>query len=232
VNAAIELRGLTVELPGGGRAVGPIDLEVPRGEHVLLIGPSGCGKTTLLRAVAGLVAPTAGTVSLFGTLASEPGRVRVRPEARGVGMLFQGGALWPHMSVRRTLAFVLRVSGGRATSERVAELLSWVRLDGMQERMPSTLSGGEKQRLALARALAGDPRVLLLDEPLGSLHAELRADLLDMLARLHDKLGWTTLHVTHDPDEASVYTARVLRMADGRLVDEPARETERAEQVR
>ena len=218
MSAAIELRGLTVDLPGG-RSIGPVDLAVSRGEHVLLVGPSGCGKTTLLRAVAGLVAPAAGTVSLFGALASEPGRVRVRPEERGVGMLFQGGALWPHMSVRRTLAFALRASGNRPTSERVAELLSWVRLDGMQERMPSTLSGGEKQRLALARALAGDPRVLLLDEPLGSLHAELRTELLDMLARLHDKLGWTTLHVTHDPDEARVYAARVQRMEDGRLVD-------------
>ncbi len=226
MSAAIEVRGLIVTTQTGRRILGPVDLDVAAGEHVLLVGPSGCGKTTLLRAIAGLVTPSAGTVALGSRPASAPGRILIRPEQRDVGMLFQGGALWPHMSARRTLEFVLRSSHSPARRARVAELLALVRLAGAEERLPATLSGGEKQRLALARALAGEPRVLLLDEPLGPLDSELRADLLAMLARLHEEQGWTTVHVTHDPEEAGGYAARVLRMEDGRLVERAGARTE------
>jgi ABC-type sulfate/molybdate transport systems ATPase subunit len=215
---AVAVSGLEVRA-GQARLLGPLDLAVQQGEHVVLAGPSGSGKTTLLRALAGLVAPSAGTIELFGARASSPGRVDVRPERRGVGLLFQGGALWPHMSVARTLSFALRCAGV-PRSERAArarELLARVELVGFDERLPATLSGGEAQRLALARALACGPRLLLLDEPLGPLDAELRGSLLATLGALHRELGWTTIHVTHDPAEAARVATRTIRLAGGRV---------------
>lgn len=216
---AVRLAGLELRA-GKSPILGPVDLEIAPGEHVLLVGPSGSGKTSLLRAVAGLATPSAGTVELFGEPASEPGRLRVPPERRRVGFLFQGGALWPHMSVARTLGFVLRYAGvpRGERRKRVAELLEWVELKGYEGRMPGTLSGGEAQRLALARALATGPRLVLLDEPLGPLDAELRGALLERLGSLHRELGWTALHVTHDPGEAARVADRTLRMEGGRLV--------------
>jgi ABC-type Fe3+/spermidine/putrescine transport system ATPase subunit len=220
---AIDLRGLCVEA-GGRRILEAVDLEVPEREHLLLVGPSGCGKTTLLRAIAGLAKPSAGRIELFGQLASEPGRLRLAPEKRGVGMLFQGGALWPHLSARRQLEFVLSCAGvAKPTwSSRVAELLEWVELPGYQERMPGTLSGGEAQRLALARAIAVSPRLLLLDEPLGPLDAELRGELLAKLNELQQRLGLTVVHVTHAPDEARGIATRTVRMRAGRIQTESA----------
>jgi iron(III) transport system ATP-binding protein len=205
---------------GSAQLLGPLDLAVEEGEHVLLVGPSGSGKTTLLRALAGLVAPSAGAIELFGARASSPRKVDLRPERRGVGMLFQGGGLWPHMSVARTLRFALSAAGVPRAERpgRVRELLERVELQGFDERMPGTLSGGEAQRLALARALAASPRLLLLDEPLGPLDAELRGSLLGMLAALHRDLGWTAIHVTHDPAEAARVATRTVRLEHGRAV--------------
>ena len=214
---AVELRGLSVR-QGGHTLLEPVDLTITEGEHVLVVGASGSGKTTILRAVAGLVTPSAGEVRLFGAEASRAGKLTLAPEDRGVGMLFQGGALWPHMSVEKTLRFAARRSGG-ADAARIAELLALVRLEGMEKRMPATLSGGERQRLALARAMASRPRLVLLDEPLGPLDAELRTELLERLADLHRGQGWTTLHVTHDPDEARIHADRIVRLRDGRLVE-------------
>ncbi len=215
---AVHVRGLEVRV-GTSVLLGPLDLDVERGEHVLVVGRSGSGKTTLLRALAGLVVPSAGTIDLFGERVSEPGRLRVPPERRGIGFLFQGGALWPHMSVARTLGFALGCAGvprGRR-AEHTRALLERVELGGYEERMPGTLSGGEAQRLALARALAANPRLVLLDEPLGPLDAELRASLLARLAALHAELAWTALHVTHDPGEAEHICDRVVRLAGGRV---------------
>lgn len=219
---AIRFAGLTIRA-GGARILGPLDLEVVAGEHMLLVGPSGSGKTTALRAIAGLATPSQGSVELLGATASTAGRLRVPPERRGLGYLFQGGGLWPHMSARRTLEFVLRHAGvpRRGRAARVGELLDQVQLPGFEERMPGTLSGGEAQRLALARAMASQPRIMLLDEPLGPLDAELRDSLLTRLAELHSELGWTTVHVTHDPAEASRAADRVVRLRDG-LLDEDA----------
>ena len=216
---AVRLRGLEVHA-GGRRILGPLDLDVERGESALLVGPSGSGKTTLLRAIAGLCAPAAGTVELDGRPASAPGRVLVPPERRDVGFLFQGGALWPHMSVQRTLTFVLGCRGlsRREARARAAELLARVELTGFEDRRPAELSGGERQRLALARALASGARLLLLDEPLGPLDATLRTSLLQRLHRLHVELGWTTIHVTHDPAEARATATRVLVLREGRLM--------------
>jgi iron(III) transport system ATP-binding protein len=186
---------------------------------VLLIGRSGSGKSTLLRTAAGLLAPSAGEVHLGGRLASRAGRVLLPPERRGIGYLFQGGALWPHLDVTATLQFVLR-AGGVPRAERaarIAELLALVGLEGFEHRRPESLSGGEAQRLGLARALAARPPLVLLDEPLGPLDAELRRALLERLQALQERLGFAALHVTHDPRESSDLAHRVLELHDGRL---------------
>lgn len=226
MTARLRLFGVTVDA-GAKRLLGPLDLALEPREHVLVTGPSGSGKTTLLRVVAGLARPSAGRVELDGELASEGPRLAIPPARRGIGFLFQGAALWPHLSVADTLRFVLRHSGavrGRAAIEaRVAELLAWVELTGFERRLPATLSGGEAQRLALARALAPAPRILLLDEPLGPLDAELRGSLLAKLGDLEERLALTTLHVTHDPDESAALATRRVRLERGLLVaGEPA----------
>ena len=188
---AVVARELLVEL--GRRVVlGPLDLELEEGEWTLLVGPSGCGNTTLLRALAGLVTPTRGTIELAGKLASRAGRIELPPEERGIGMVFQGvgAGLWPHLSARATLDFVLGCAG-LARSQRRArrdELLELVGLSELATRRPAELSGGEAQRLALARALATRPRLLLLDEPLGGLDQPLRVALAERLAELHVRL--------------------------------------------
>jgi ABC-type sulfate/molybdate transport systems ATPase subunit len=220
---ALELRGLAVDV-GAKRLIGPLDLDVREGEHVLVAGRSGSGKTTLLRAIAGLAVPSAGQVRLFGELASDGRKLALPPERRRIGFLFQGGALWPHMSVARQIAFVLKCSPSRngSVDSRVRELLDWVELPGYEKRMPATLSGGEAQRLALARALAVEPRLLLLDEPLGPLDAELRGALLGKLGELQKRLNLTVLHVTHAPEEARAIATRVVRMSAGQLAEASA----------
>jgi ABC-type sulfate/molybdate transport systems ATPase subunit len=215
----IRVGGLEVRLDGH-RILGPIDLEVEPGAYALVVGPSGSGKTTLLRAVAGLARPSAGRIELDGELASDGARLRLRPEQRGIGFLFQGGGLWPHMSASRTLEFVLRCRGIPKPDRRrrISELLEWVELSGLEDRLPGTLSGGEAQRLALARALAIEPRILLLDEPLGPVDAELRASLIARLAALRERFQPTTLHVTHDPGEVRSLATRTIRLEEGSIV--------------
>jgi ABC-type sulfate/molybdate transport systems ATPase subunit len=205
------------------RVLGPIDLRVARGEHLLVVGPSGSGKTTLLRAIAGLQPLSAGRVVIEGRDATVGKKIVQKPQERGVGFLFQGGALWPHMSVRDTLAFVLRCRGvARADHERrIAALLEDVGLRGFDARKPGTLSGGEAQRLALARALAMEPRILLLDEPLGPLDAELRQALIDRLAEIQKRTDLTTLHVTHDEREVARLADRTLRLEANREASAP-----------
>jgi len=218
---AVELAGVSVRI-GQKPILESIDLVVPEREHLLLVGASGSGKTTLLRVLAGLVRAEAGVVKLFGQTANDNGRSLLPPEKRGVGMLFQGGALWPHLSAHKQLEFVLKCANVPKTSwpARVAELLEWVELRGYEDRMPATLSGGEAQRLALARAIAPSPKLLLLDEPLGTLDAELRGALLARLRELQQRLELTVIHVTHAPDEASELATRRVRMRSGRIVPE------------
>ncbi len=216
----VRIQSASVKL--GGRVVlGPLELEIARGEHLLVVGPSGCGKTTLLRAIAGLQMLDQGRIWIDGQLAGEGARQLLPPERRRVAMLFQGGALWPHMSARETLGFVLRARrvprAGHAA--RIAELLALVELTGLEERKPGALSGGEAQRLALARALAMDPEILLLDEPLGPLDAELRESLITRLAELQERLNLTTVHVTHDPREVERLATRTLHMRAGLPVE-------------
>jgi ABC-type Fe3+/spermidine/putrescine transport system ATPase subunit len=229
---AVSVRGLSVRL-GERDVLADLSLEVEPGAHLLLVGRSGSGKTTLLRAIAGLARPSAGRVELFGAPVSEGARSLVPPERRGIGFLFQGGALWPHLSVERTLDFTLKLAGVERAERkrRTGELLGWMELEGSERRLPGTLSGGEAQRLALARALAVRPRLLLLDEPLGPLDAELRGSLLARLADVQRRFELTAIHVTHDPREAQALATRVLRMDQGRL-QETGAESKAAPRVR
>jgi thiamine transport system ATP-binding protein len=190
-------------------------LQVSDGEVVTILGPSGCGKTTLLRVIAGLQTPNAGRVILDGR-----DLARVPPHRRGIGLVFQDHALFPHRDVLGNVAFGLRMRGDShdAIDARARELLGLVGLSGFEQRSVGSLSGGEQQRVALARALAPAPRVLLLDEPLGSLDRRLRDRLLDDLARLFAELAVTAVYVTHDRTEAFTLGNRVAVMREGRIV--------------
>jgi iron(III) transport system ATP-binding protein len=192
-------------------------LEVCEGEIVALLGPSGCGKTTLLRLIAGLETPEQGEVWIAGEQVTAAGRNIVPARRRGIGFVFQDLALWPHLTVEGNLDFVLSSAGTpkRERTERIAEMLRLTRIEAHAQNYPSTLSGGEQQRAALARALVGRPRLLLLDEPLSSIDADLKAELLDELARVQRALAITTIYVTHDRAEAKVLAHRVVLMDKG-----------------
>lgn len=209
----LEVRGLTVEY-GSTRAVDGVDLDVARAEVVCVLGPSGSGKSTLLRALAGLVRPTAGRISWDGS-----DLTGVPPHRREFGLMFQDHALFPHLDVFGNVAFGLRMKklGRAATRARVAEVLDLVNLQGFDDRRVNELSGGEQQRVALARALAPAPRVLMLDEPLGSLDRTLRERLMVELRALFETHGITALFVTHDQDEAFALADRVVVMRAGRV---------------
>ncbi|MDF1837377.1 MAG: ATP-binding cassette domain-containing protein [Planctomycetota bacterium] len=220
MSLALETKGLVLQ--AGQQAISdPFDLQVPEGQHVLVLGPSGCGKSTLLRTIAGLQPPRKGTLELFGQLTDDGPQRLVQPHLRNLGFLFQDGALWPQWNVEKTLSFVLKHRGmaKSAIPAEIARLLEWVELEGFEKRSTTTLSGGEAQRVALARALACKPRMLLLDEPLGPLDFELRQGLLKRLHRLRNELGLTLLHVTHDPQEARAYADVEIRLNHGRLRD-------------
>ncbi|MCA9493984.1 MAG: ABC transporter ATP-binding protein, partial [Myxococcales bacterium] len=176
----------------------------------------GCGKTTTLRMIAGLEAPDAGTLRIGDTVVSAPG-VFVPPERRGLGMVFQSYAIWPHLDVLRNVTFPLERAGARDAEARALELLKLVHLEGLEHRRPDQLSGGQQQRVALARALVADPKVLLLDEPLSNLDARLRAEVRDEIRALAKKDGITTVLVTHDHEEAFAVADRIAFVNGGRI---------------
>ncbi len=207
---------------GPRTALDSVDLEVPAGQLVSLLGPSGSGKSTLLRIVAGLERPAAGRVTFEGRdLAAVP------VHERGFGLMFQDYALFPHRDVAGNVAFGLRMAGwdvARARA-RVADVLALVGLPGAEARSVSKLSGGEQQRVALARALAPSPRLLMLDEPMGSLDRALRERLPDELRRIFETLDLTVLYVTHDQDEALRVAERTIVLRDGRVEADAAPES-------
>ena len=213
--ASIRLEGVSKSYgKGRDRAVAEVDLEIGQGEFVVLLGPSGCGKTSTLRLIAGLESPTAGSISFDGIVVNDlPG------SRRGVGMVFQNYALYPHMTVFENLAFGLRSRGvgKQETAVRVAEVLELLELSELARRRPRELSGGQRQRVALGRALVGRPSVFLMDEPLSNLDANLREQMRIELGRLHDRLGITTVYVTHDQGEAMTLADRVVVMEGGRI---------------
>ncbi len=205
-------------------AVDRLNLDIVPGEFVSLLGPSGCGKTTTLRMIAGFVRPTAGTITMDGEVISAPG-VSLPPEKRGMSMIFQSYAIWPNMTVAENVAFGLKLRhlGREAIRAKVAGMLETVRLGALADRYPAELSGGQQQRVALARAMVIEPRVLLLDEPLSNLDANLREEMRFEIRRLHDTFHFTTVYVTHDQGEAMVTSDRIAVMNAGRLeqVDAP-----------
>ena len=197
------------------RALDGVDLAVGDGEMVVLLGPSGCGKTTLLRAASGLQPLDAGRIELDGKDLTGQ-----RPDQRGIGLMFQDEVLFPHFDVEGNVAFGLRMARVPYAERRrrVAEVLALVGLAGFEGRDVATLSGGEAQRVSLARALAPEPRVLLLDEPFGSLDRLLRERLINELRPVLDQVGVTAVHVTHDHHEAFALADRIAVMASGRLL--------------
>ena len=217
--AFLTLEGL-VKNYGTFKAIDGLSLEVQHGEFVALLGPSGCGKTTTLQSIAGFVQPTQGRIVLDGRDITH-----VRPEDRGLGIVFQSYALFPHMSVRDNVAFGLKMRKVPAAeiASKVKTVLELVRLAPHADRYPRELSGGQRQRVALARALVIEPPVLLLDEPLSNLDANLREEMQFEIRRIQCAVGITTLMVTHDQAEALSISDRVVVMQAGRVtqIDAP-----------
>jgi putative spermidine/putrescine transport system ATP-binding protein len=209
--ARLDIEGLARRY-GDFYAVRDVSLQVADGEFLVLLGPSGCGKTTTLRMVAGFVEPSAGRVRLAGREVT-----LLPPWKRNTGMVFQSYALFPHLTVAQNVAFGLemRKLAKAEIGKRVAEALALVRLSGFDGRLPRQLSGGQQQRVALARALAIRPDVLLLDEPLSNLDAKLRQEVRVEIRELQQKLGLTTVMVTHDQEEALTMADRLVVMSEG-----------------
>jgi ABC-type Fe3+/spermidine/putrescine transport system ATPase subunit len=211
---ALELRGLTKRFRDH-TAVENLTLEVPQGELFALLGPSGCGKTTTLRMIAGFEEPSAGEILLGGrSLAG------LRPYERNVSTVFQSYALFPHLSVRQNIEFGLRRRAGGFPADgarRVRDAVEMLRLEGKEDRLPAQLSGGEKQRVALARSLVTHPAVLLLDEPLSALDPNLRKQVRAELRALQRRVGITFLFITHDQEEALSISDRIAILNQGRL---------------
>ncbi len=211
--AVVETRGLKKQF-GEVKAVDGVDLSSKEGEFLVLLGPSGCGKTTLLRLIAGLEQPTAGEVLIGGQLVNG-----LPPRARKIAMVFQSYALYPHMTVFNNIAFSLKAQGvdKAARKEKVEWATSMLGIDKLLHRRPRQLSGGERQRVALARCLVREPTVFLLDEPLSNLDAQLRASARDELQQLQQRIGITTIYVTHDQVEAMGMGDRIAVMYQGQI---------------
>ncbi len=219
----LQLKGLTRTF-GQFKAVDNVDLLIRDGEFVSLLGPSGCGKTTTLRMIAGFTDPSAGSIEVDGrVLSSASGSLP--PEKRGMSMIFQSYAIWPNMTVGQNVGFGLEIRKVPAdqAKKRIADVLDVVQMGHLADRYPAELSGGQQQRVALARAIVVNPAVLLLDEPLSNLDANLREEMRSEIRRLHDALKITTVYVTHDQAEAMATSDRIAVMNKGRIeqVDAP-----------
>jgi putative spermidine/putrescine transport system ATP-binding protein len=212
-SAALEVSELEVSY-GATPVLNRISLGVAAGEFVALLGPSGCGKTTLLRAISGFVPVSAGRISVGSREITH-----APPDQRGMAMVFQSYALWPHMTTAQNLGYGLKLRrvAKPEIARRVAEILAMLKLDGFGERSVTQLSGGQRQRVALGRALAVSPELLLLDEPLSNLDARIREEVRHEIKALQAKLGITTIHVTHDREEAMVMADRIAILDAGRI---------------
>jgi multiple sugar transport system ATP-binding protein len=220
--AGIELERVTKRYAGDVLAVDDVSLTIEDGEFVVLVGPSGCGKSTLLRMIAGLEEVSAGRVSIDGRDVTG-----WAPRLRDIAMVFQTYALYPHMTVRQNLGYGLKVrrTPKPEIARRVDEVAELLGLSELLDRRPAALSGGQRQRVAMGRAIVREPKAFLMDEPLSNLDAKLRVGMRASLAQLHDRLGVTSVYVTHDQIEAMTLGQRVAVMRDGKVlqVDEPQR---------
>jgi len=212
--ADVEFRKVTKRYDGDVVALKSLDLHVDDGEFVVLVGPSGCGKTTALRILAGLTKPTSGAVAIGGEIVNTKG-----PGERDIAMVFQNYALYPHMSVYKNLAYGLRQrkTPKPEIKRRVSAVSATLGIGDLLDRRPAQLSGGERQRVAMGRALVREPRAFLLDEPLSNLDAKLRGQVRAELKRLHQRLGITSIYVTHDQVEAMTLGDRICVMHQGEL---------------
>ncbi|HET7138217.1 MAG TPA: sn-glycerol-3-phosphate ABC transporter ATP-binding protein UgpC [Gaiellaceae bacterium] len=218
----IVLDSVTKEFVGGVRAVDDVDLTISDGEFMVLVGPSGCGKTTLLRSIGGLETVTSGKIMIDGRDVT-----KAPPAQRDLAMVFQNYALYPHMTVRENLGYALRVRKLKKAEvkRRVEEAAKLLGLDQLLDRRPRALSGGQMQRVAMGRAIVREPKAFLMDEPLSNLDAKLRVSMRTSLQQLHQRIGVTTVYVTHDQVEAMTLGDRVAVMRDGRVqqVDVPGK---------
>jgi len=191
-----------------------ISLEIDKGARVVILGPSGCGKTTILRLIAGFIAPDIGSIFVNGSLVAKDGQIIISPERRNLGMVFQDLALWPHLSVSGNLEFGLKAKGIQKSERRVKikKMLNMVGMVDYADRKPDSLSGGQQQRVALARTLVLEPGVILMDEPLSSLDSDLNKRLRKEIIILQEKLGFTMIYVTHNQDETSEMATKVISM--------------------
>ncbi|MFI0480037.1 ABC transporter ATP-binding protein [Actinomadura sp. 9N215] len=207
---------------GGVKAVDGLDLEIRDGEFMVLVGPSGCGKSTALRMIAGLEEITGGKISIGGQVVND-----LAPKDRDIAMVFQNYALYPHMTVEQNLAFGLKLRGTPKAEikQKVREAAKMLGLEQFLSRKPAALSGGQRQRVAMGRAIVRQPQAFLMDEPLSNLDAKLRVSMRASLSQLHERLGVTTVYVTHDQVEAMTLGSRVCVLREGRLqqVDTPQR---------
>ena len=211
--ASVELAGVSKSF-GNFAVIEELNLEIEEGSFTVFVGPSGCGKSTLLRLIAGLEDVSDGTVRIGGTDMTD-----ADPVARGIAMVFQNYALYPHMSVEDNIGFPLRMQGTdkATTTRRVAEAAEILQLDSLLKRKPAQLSGGQRQRVAIGRAIVRDPDVFLFDEPLSNLDAELRVSMRVEIAKLHQTLGATMIYVTHDQTEAMTLADKIVVMRAGRI---------------
>lgn len=206
-----------VKYYGKRLVVDNLSLSVNVGERVVILGPSGCGKTTILRLIAGFIAPDSGEIEIDEKLVATTGKLIVEPEQRNLGMVFQDQALWPHLTVRGNLDFGLKARGVTRSERdnRVDEILRLVNMEGYASTRPSELSGGQQQRIALARALVLGPKILLMDEPLSNLDFELNMQLRHEILRLQKSVGFTLIYITHDRDEAYDIATRIVVIEHG-----------------
>jgi multiple sugar transport system ATP-binding protein len=212
--AEIELDGVTKRYPDGTEAVKQVDLEIADGEFVILVGPSGCGKSTALRMIAGLEDISDGEMRIGGEVVND-----LAPKDRDIAMVFQNYALYPHMTVRENMGFALKLHGidKAKIDERVNEASRILDLNEHLDRKPANLSGGQRQRVAMGRAIVREPKAFLMDEPLSNLDAKLRVQMRSEVSRLQQRLGTTTVYVTHDQTEAMTLGDRVAVMRSGVL---------------
>ena len=216
--ATVSLRRLSKKF-GDMAAVDDLNLEIADGEFVSLLGPSGCGKTTTLRLIAGFLQLDAGEIRVNQEAISSPS-VLVPPERRNMSMIFQSYAVWPHMTVSQNVAYGLKLKKLSSTEieKKVERLLRLIHMETLKNRYPGELSGGQQQRVSLARALVVEPQILLLDEPLSNLDANLREEMRFEIRRLHEEFRITTVYVTHDQAEAMVTSDRIAVMHQGKII--------------